>query len=90
MKAAKKLFKITLDAKGVKKSHYSFSTKLFHWFTNVHFPMMDSKARIAIIEFQKKLKVPEERIFKPQSKPEPLDDYRDWIFFYSDLLSNIF
>jgi len=88
MDVVRKVFPVILNGK--KKRHYSFTTKFFHWCSPQHFPMVDLKARKAIRRFQKKSSVPKNLTVK--SSPDYsnyLDDYEDWVYFYSNLLRGI-
>jgi len=66
-------------------SPYSFATKYLYWTTRRHFPIMDSRARLAIFQMiQGKGDWP--RIEKESPGPE---DYPLWIAFYSRLIGSL-
>jgi hypothetical protein len=73
------------------RENYSFATKFFHWSTRHHFPIVDSKARVAINAIQKDKKV-RPRIRKSIvgiPKGKYIEEYAQWIHFYSDLIRSI-
>jgi len=91
MDVASKVFPVILNGK--KKRHYSFTTKFFHWCSPQHFPMVDLKARKAIRSFQKEQLIAKQNLIRNQESfddcDDCLDDYEDWVYFYSNLLRGI-
>ncbi len=88
--AAKRLLPIAMGHFGTDESErryspYSFATKYLHWTTRRHFPIMDSRARLAIFQLiQGKDDWP--RIERESPGPE---DYPLWIDFYSQLIRSL-
>ncbi|PKL47791.1 MAG: hypothetical protein CVV39_05295 [Planctomycetes bacterium HGW-Planctomycetes-1] len=66
---------------------YSFATKFFHWCAREHFPIMDSKSRVAIHNFQITKNVRRRDLLinkgKPKGQGECIEEYKKWINFYN-------
>lgn len=86
-KAAEELFPIIL--KSGKRQHYSFTSKFFHWCTRNHFPIVDSRARKNINRFQQGHELTHDLVRKNPTAMPYLQEYRRWVYFYSDLLNSL-
>ena len=88
---AKKILPHILNHTEKCRENYSFATKFFHWCTRFHFPIVDSRARLAINALQTQLKV-RPRIRKSTVAMGDLtyiEEYQRWIHFYSDLIAGL-
>jgi hypothetical protein len=70
---------------------YSFASKFLHWTTRRHFPIMDSRARVAIHYLQEKTGahgqglIPE--MWNGGNTRTALVDYKKWITFSAQLIA---
>ncbi len=89
--AAKQMLPYVLNHSANCRENYSFATKFFHWSTRHHFPSVDSKARIAINQLQRRSNVrPLIRKFSPaMGNLSYIQEYERWIYFYSDLIAGL-
>lgn len=91
--AAREIFPVILNKNLGHKQHYSFTAKFFHWCTRNHFPIVDSRARKSINNFQRRHQITRStqgliRITPPKSM-DKLEEYEKWVNFYSDLLNSL-
>ena len=86
---AKPFLKLILTEAGTSKQHYSFATKLLHWCTRQHFPIVDKNARKAINRFQRDQGDDHGRVLAPGFDEDYVEEYRRWTRFYSILLNSL-
>lgn len=87
--AAKPVLRLILRRAGTSKQHYSFATKLLHWSTRQHFPIVDQNARKAINRFQRDQGDGRGRVLAPGFDENYVEEYRRWTRFYSILLTSL-
>jgi len=91
-KAAREIFPIILNNNEGHQQHYSFTTKFFHWCTNGHFPIVDSRTRQSINRLQREHGISRGLVLSSTAEMGNrtyLDEYGRWVYFYSDLLRSL-
>jgi len=74
----------------VYRQNYSFATKIFHWCTRHHFPIVDSRVRRSINTIQRQHLAPN-HVYRDTTAMtlSYIDEYERWIIFYSDCIRSL-